>query len=97
MKKLPPLLEPNLAKTKSMEKHSGIRVPIKVTERDGSLHNRTPDLAQHWVAFDDYNPEALDQLDPELTNTFVAGYEAYQRRVGQAVKLRHEAIFHAKH
>ena len=85
------------AMTKSMEKHSGIRVPIKVTERDGSLPNRTPDLAQLWAAFDDYNPEALDQLEPELTNTFVAGYEAYQRRVGQAVELRHEAIFHEKH
>ena len=37
------------------------------------------------------------RLEPEPTNSFIAGYKTYQRRVGQAFKLLHEAVFHEKH
>jgi hypothetical protein len=77
----------------SMEKHSGIRVPIKIKEKDKALPNMNPELAKHWDEYDSYNPAAERHVEPRLTDQFVDGYSAYQERVGQAVRQHHELTF----
>jgi hypothetical protein len=70
-----------LAMDQSMEKHSGIRVPIKIKEKDKALPNMNPELAKHWDEYDSYNPAAERHVEPRLTGQFVDGYSAYQERV----------------
>ena len=82
-----------LAMDKLMEKHSGIRVPIKIKEKDKALPNMNPELAKHWDECDSYNPAAERHIEPRLTGQFVDGYSAHQERVGQAVKPHHELTF----
>jgi hypothetical protein len=82
-----------LAMDQSMEKHSGIRVPIKIKENDQALPNMNPELAKHWDEYDSYNPAAERHVEPRLTGQFVDGYSAYQERVGQAVRQHHELTF----
>ena len=71
-------------------------MPVKETELDASFSNLYTGLDTHWTAFNLYNPEAEDQPEPELTSSFVDGSEAHQRRLGKAIKLRHESIFGEK-
>ena len=74
-----------------MLKHSGIDVPVKVTQRkpsDLSIH-----LSKHWEQFDSYDPSQDNPPEPELTNQFVPGYEGYQRRVGEMIKEQHRKVF----
>jgi hypothetical protein len=81
------------AMDKSMKKHSGIRAPIKIKEKDKALPNMNPELSKHWGEYDSYNPAAERHVEPRLTGQFVDGYPAHQARVGQAVKQHHEVTF----
>jgi len=81
------------AMDKLLEKHSGIRVLIKIKEKDKALPNMNPELAKHWDEYDSYNPAAERHVEPRLTDQFVDGYSAHQERVGQAVKPHHKLTF----
>jgi len=78
---------------KWMDKHSGIRVPIKVTEKGEYLPNMNLELTKHWEEYDPYDPDAENQVEPRLTGKFVDGYPAHQARVGQTTEMHHEVTF----
>ena len=79
------------AMRKAMLKHSGIDVPVKVTQRKPS--DLSLRLSKHWQQFNSYDPSQDNPPEPELTNQFVPGYEDYQRRVGQMIKEQHRQVF----